>query len=55
MKWFEQTNCSNFGNQQVYNQNTEKEHLAKSKQKSDWVTDIPLYRLGAFLELDENI
>ncbi len=22
---------------------------------NDWVTDIPLYRLGAFLELDENI
>jgi hypothetical protein len=27
----------------------------KLNEKNDWVTDIPLYRLGAFLELDENI
>jgi predicted AAA+ superfamily ATPase len=27
----------------------------KLNETNDWVTDIPLYRLGAFLELDENI
>jgi predicted AAA+ superfamily ATPase len=27
----------------------------KLNETNEWVTDIPLYRLGAFLELDENI
>ena len=27
----------------------------KLNEKNDWVTDIPLYRLGAFLELNKNI